>query len=359
MWTVVGLMSGTSLDGVDAAVLKTDGEVVAAGGRRLTLPYDAALRRELRGLLDRAEALVPDDPAVLAASAILTDRHAEAVRAVLDGASADLVGFHGQTILHRPDQRRTWQIGDAGRLAAAIGVPVACDFRLADVRAGGQGAPLTPLYHVALASRLERPLAVLNVGGVANVTWLGAGGDVLACDTGPGNALLDDLLARRTGAPFDRDGALARSGCVDRSVLARLMAAPYFTAALPKSLDRLDFASHLAASGLEQLATADAAATLAAFTASAVAGVVPLLPAPPRRWLVGGGGRHNAAIMAALARVLGVAVAPVEAVGWDGDALEAEAFAYLAARVLRGLPLSLPGTTGVPYPMPGGRIIAP
>jgi anhydro-N-acetylmuramic acid kinase len=359
MWTVVGLMSGTSLDGVDAAVLVTDGERVAEQGARLTLPYDRALRASLRALLDRAPGLAADDPQLLAAEAGLTDRHAEAVRRVLEGVRADLVGFHGQTILHRPEARKTWQVGDAARLARAVGVPVACDFRLADVAAGGQGAPLAPLYHAGLARHMERPLAVLNLGGVGNVTWLGPDGVVIACDTGPGNALLDDFVAARTGQPFDRDGALAAAGRVDQAVLARLMADPFFALKPPKSLDRLDFSARVAASGLDRLSDADGAATLVAFTAHSVASVRKHLPAAPLRWLVTGGGRHNGAIMRSLSEVLGVSVVPVEHEGWDGDALEAQAFAYLAARVRRGLPLSVPGTTGVPRPMPGGRIVSP
>lgn len=359
MWAVVGLMSGTSLDGVDAAVLETDGERVGARGRRLTIPYAPALRARLRRLLDRAPALAPDDPELVAAEAALTDRHAEAVSAVLAGGRAELVGFHGQTILHRPQARRTWQIGDAARLARGLGIPVACDFRLADVAGGGQGAPLAPLYHQGLASGLAKPLAVLNLGGVGNVTWLGADGRVVACDTGPGNALLDDFVAARTGQAFDRDGALAAAGEVDGAVLARLLADPFFALPPPKSLDRLDFAGRVAASGVDALSDEDGAASLVAFTAAAVAAVLAHLPAPPRRWLVTGGGRRNGAIMRALAQRLGVPVEPVEAVGWDGDALEAEAFAFLAARVKRGLALSLPTTTGVARPLPGGRIVVP
>jgi anhydro-N-acetylmuramic acid kinase len=357
MQRIVGLMSGTSLDGVDAAVILTDGVRVASRGARLTLPYEPALRASLRALLDQAPTLAADDPALVAAEAALTDRHAEAVRAVLAGGGADLVGFHGQTILHRPDQRRTWQIGDAARLAATLGLPVACDFRLADVAAGGQGAPLAPLYHAALAEGLPRPLAVLNLGGVGNVTFLGADGAVLACDTGPGNALLDDFVLARTGAAFDADGRLAASGRADAAVLARLLADPYFARGLPKSLDRQDFAARVTTSGLAGLSDADGAATLVAFTAASVALVRALLPAAPLRWLVTGGGRHNGAIMAALAERLAVPVTPVEAEGWDGDAMEAEAFAFLAARVAAGLPLSLPGTTGTPRPMPGGRVV--
>lgn len=360
----LGLMSGTSLDGVDAALVETDGERVARPGAALTLPYDAALRSRPRALLDRAERLARDDAALAEAERALTDRHAEAVAALLAAAGVAprevvALGFHGQTILHRPERRLTWQIGDAARLARATGIPVAHDFRAADVAAGGQGAPLAPLWHAALAGGLERPLAVLNLGGVGNVTWIGADSAVIACDTGPGNGPLDDWVAARAGVPFDEGGRIAAAGTVSVAVLARLMAHPFFAAAPPKSLDRLDFAQAIARSGLASLSVPDGAATLAAFTAASVAAVRAHLPEPPRRWLVTGGGRHNPAIVTALGAALGVAVDPVEAVGWDGDALEAQAFAYLAARSLRGLPLSLPTTTGVPRPMPGGRLTRP
>jgi anhydro-N-acetylmuramic acid kinase len=360
MLRTIGLMSGTSLDGVDAAWLETDGEAVGEIGPRLTIPYPDALRAELRALLDRAPRLAErgpaaDDADVVRAAGRITAVHLEAVRAL--GRPADLVGFHGQTILHRPERGFTWQIGDAAWLARACGLRVAFDFRSADVAAGGQGAPLAPVFHAALARGLPRPLAVLNIGGVANVTWIGADDRLIACDTGPGNGPLDDWARRHTGLAYDRDGALAAAGMADAAVLARLLAHPYFAQPAPKSLDRLDFSRALAASGLDALSPADGAATLAAFTAAAVAATA--LPAPPRRWLVCGGGRRNPAIMAALAARLAAPVAPVEDVGWDGDALEAQCFGFLAARVVRGLPLSFPGTTGVPAPWPGGRVAPP
>ncbi|MGC8524558.1 MAG: anhydro-N-acetylmuramic acid kinase [Acidibrevibacterium sp.] len=350
---VIGLMSGTSLDGVDAAVIETDGERVFGFGPALTLPYPPALRAALRALLDRAPHLRTDDPALRAAEAELTARHAEAVAAL--GVAADLIGFHGQTILHDPKARRTWQIGDAAALARATGLAVVFDFRSRDVAAGGEGAPLVPVFHAALAAGLPRPLAILNIGGVANVTWIGAGDTLLACDTGPGNGPLDDWLTRHTGAPFDADGALAHAGQPDEAVLTRLLDHPYFRRAAPKSLDRLAFAEALATSGLERLRPADGAATLTAFLAAAVAATA--LPAPPRRWLVTGGGRRNRAIMAALRLRLAAPVDAVETLGWDGDALEAQCFAFLAARHLAGLPISFPETTGAPEPLPGGRLV--
>jgi anhydro-N-acetylmuramic acid kinase len=360
MLRVIGLMSGTSLDGVDAAWLETDGERIGELGPRLTLPYDARLRSDLRRLLDHAPRLAADDRRVKTAAIRLTEYHVRAVAAI--GRPADLIGFHGQTILHQPapghpGQGRTWQIGDAALLGWRTGVRVAWDFRTADVAAGGEGAPLAPVYHAALADTLRRPVAVLNIGGVANVTWIGSDGSLLACDTGPGNGPLDDWVARHTGAAFDADGALAREGVADAAVLSRLLDDPYFARPAPKSLDRLDFARTLAACGIEALSPADGAATLVAFTAAAVA--VTKLPDPPHRWLVGGGGRHNPAIMRALHEALGAPVDPVEAVGWDGDALEAQCFGFLAARVVAGLPLSFPGTTGAPRSLRGGQITEP
>lgn len=351
----IGLMSGTSLDGVDAAWLDTDGITVTAFGPTLTVPYDATLRAELRIILDLAPALRPDDPRLLAATERLTDYHVQAVENL--GCPADLVGFHGQTILHQPQRRRTWQIGDAGRLARRLGVPVVHDFRSADVAAGGQGAPLVPVFHNALAAALPKPLAVLNIGGVANVTWIGSDNALLAFDTGPGNGPIDDWVMRHTGQAFDADGILARSGRVNRDVLTRLLSHAYFGLPAPKSLDRLDFGEALGASLVSELSAADGAATLAAFTVASIA--VAAFPEPPKRWLVCGGGRLNPVLMDGLRQSLGRPVEPVEAVGWNGDALEAQCFGFLAARVVAGLPLSYPSTTGVPMAMAGGKIAKP
>jgi anhydro-N-acetylmuramic acid kinase len=355
MLRTIGLMSGTSLDGVDAAWLETDGERIGEFGPALTLSYDERLRADLRRILERAPQLDPDDRRLKSAAARLTEYHVRAVAAL--GRHADLVGFHGQTILHQPDRRRTWQIGDAGELAWRTGVAVAHDFRSADVAAGGQGAPLVPVFHAALARGMAVPLAVLNIGGVANVTWIGPDGALLAFDTGPGNGPLDDWILRHGGGPFDRDGAIALAGQVDRRVLERLLTHPYFARPAPKSLDRLEFAATLAASGLDALSTADGAATLVAFTADTVASAS--LPAPPVRWLVCGGGRRNPAIMQALRNRLAASVDPVEALEWNGDALEAQCFGFLAARTQAGLPISFPGTTGAPAPICGGTITHP
>ncbi|OIQ87560.1 anhydro-N-acetylmuramic acid kinase [mine drainage metagenome] len=349
----LGLMSGTSLDGVDAALIRTDGETVAALGAALTVPYPPELRQGLRGVLG-------GQGPVAAVERALTLFHAEAVRRLLAEAGltapqVDVLGFHGHTILHRPQQGETWQIGDGALLAARTGISVVHDFRSDDVRGGGQGAPLVPVFHRALAAGLERPLALLNLGGVGNVTWIGEGEDLLAFDTGPGNALLDDWALRHTGQPLDRGGALAAQGTVQQAAVRAFLDHPYFARRPPKSLDRDDFAA-LAGRLTEGLSPEDGAATLAALTVAAVAAAAGHLPQPPRRWLVCGGGRHNPVLMAGLAQALAAPVAAVDGEGWNGDALEAQAFAFLAVRSLRGLPLTFPGTTGAPRPLGGGRL---
>lgn len=348
--TALGLMSGTSMDGVDAAIVVTDGERVERLGPCLTAPYSPATRARIRGALGGV-----GDVAGVAEE--VTRAHADAVHELLrrEGLSAgevDVIGFHGHTVLHRPEERRTWQIGDGALLARLAGIDVVEDFRSADVAAGGQGAPLVPVYHLALARDLPRPLAVLNIGGVANVTWIGADDALVAFDTGPGNALIDDWMARHGGEPLDRDGAAAARGQVHERALYGMLESRFFDRPAPKSLDRDDFSADAARGlGLE-----DGAATLTAFTAKAVALARDHFPAPARRWFVTGGGRRNPTLMRMLAEALRVPVEPVEAVGWRGDSLEAEAFAFLAVRSLRGLPLSLPGTTGAPRPLSGGRL---
>ena len=348
LWAL-GLMSGTSLDGVDAALVRTDGVRVLEFGPFRTEPYEPAFRERLRAVLG-------GKGDVAGVECDLTGIHTAAVKALLreaGGVKADLIGFHGHTILHAPEAHRTWQIGDGALLARQTGIDVVHDFRSADVAAGGEGAPLAPVYHAALAGELERPLAVLNIGGVANVTWIDgppAAPELIAFDTGPGNALVDDWVHRRDGRLYDADGALAASGRVDADALARLLDHGYFGRRPPKSLDRDAFST----APVAKLSGPDGAATLTAFTAHAVARAVAHFPAPPRRWLVTGGGRHNKTMMASLARVLPGTVEPVEAARWNGDGLEAQAFAYLAVRSLRGLPLSFPGTTGVGRPTAGG-----
>ena len=348
MWCALGLMSGTSLDGIDVAMIETDGRDRVNPGPALTFPYPPHFRERLRSVLGGVGPVADVEEE-------LTRLHAEAAENFLrqhPGDAAEVVGFHGHTILHCPAERRTWQIGDGALLARRLGLDVVADFRSADVAAGGEGAPLAPLFHAALASALPKPIAVLNIGGVANVTWIGGPSEILAFDTGPGNALIDDWVRRHTDAAADVDGELARAGAVSATRVENFLASSYFGRPPPKSLDRDDFGGAMPTG----LSLEDGAATLTEMTAAGVASGTRHFPAPAKQWLVTGGGRHNPVLMEALSRRLAVAVRPVEAVGWHGDALEAQAFAYLAVRSLLVLPLSLPSTTGVPRPICGGRL---
>ncbi|WP_420825406.1 anhydro-N-acetylmuramic acid kinase [Phaeovibrio sulfidiphilus] len=353
----LGLMSGTSLDGIDAAVIRTDGERVTGFGPSVTVPYSDRERARLRRWLGHCPGT--SEPRETAANRLVTDLHIRAVTTFLEqtGLRPDLVGFHGQTFYHAPERGITWQAGDGARLARETGLPVAWDFRTADVRAGGEGAPLVPVYHRALARDLPKPLAILNIGGVANVTWIGRDPQPppLAFDTGPGNALMNDFMTARRGLAHDEGGQLARSGRVDSQALAAMMDAPFFRRPPPKSLDRNAFSRAPA----EPLSDADGVATLGAFTVESVRRSLDWLPERPLRWLVCGGGRHNRFLMEGLATALGAPVDPVEAVGWDGDALEAQAFAFLAVRCRTGAPQTWPTTTGVPHPLAGGILTLP
>ncbi|MFZ1991759.1 MAG: anhydro-N-acetylmuramic acid kinase [Alphaproteobacteria bacterium] len=357
--TALGLMSGTSCDGVDAAIISTDGETIASIGASYYRPYSDYERDKIKRSLKTARfwpahTSIPEDIATV--ERMITAIHAEAVKALIEksglAGKVDIIGFHGHTMLHRPDQHRTIQIGNAAALAKATGIDVVYDFRTADVTAGGHGAPLAALYHAARAGAVkEQPLLVVNIGGVSNGTWI-SGSDVMAFDTGPGNAPIDDWMQAQFGRPHDENGETASRGRIDEARIKAGLDHPFFKTKPPKSLDRNDFTLKLA----EGLSPEDGAATLTAFTAAAIAEGVRACPSPPARVLVTGGGRHNAALMRELKKRSNVPVDPVEAVGWNGDMVEAEAFAFLAVRHLRGLPLSLPSTTGVPKPMPGGKL---
>jgi anhydro-N-acetylmuramic acid kinase len=376
----LGLMSGTSLDGIDVALIETDGEEALQRGPSATFPYSPAVRRQLEMAIEEAKSLERREarPGSLAAvERQLTELHADAVRRFLadrslDAASIDAIGFHGQTVLHKSvlagvlvqatndgppprvlEDRRTLtvQLGDGALLARLTGIDVVYDLRAADCAAGGQGAPLAPVYHRALATRLpERPVVLLNIGGVANVTWIGRNGALIAFDTGPGNALIDDWMARHTGASVDTDGRAAAAGRIDAGALAALLAHEHFGKPPPKSLDRNAFSPAL----LAGLSAEDGAATLTAFTAAGIARAREHFPEQPQLWVISGGGRRNKTLMAMIAERVEAAVAPAEAAGMEGDAMEAEAWAYLAVRSLRGLPISFPRTTGVPKPLSGG-----
>jgi len=364
--TAIGLMSGTSLDGVDIALIETDGHRVTAFGPSGYRPYSPGERSLLRHALSDARSLASrnDRPGVLGqAEWAVTVAHAEAVAAFtaqhrIAREDVDIVGFHGQTVLHRPDQRMTVQIGDAQALARAIHIPVMHDFRAADVAAGGQGAPFVPVYHRALAQTLGRegPVVVVNIGGVSNITYIDGEEALIACDTGPGNALLDDYVFRATGQAFDNDGRLASQGDPDTAWVERALQHPFFAARPPKSLDRNAFAGL----ALPELSLSDGAATLTALTVEAIACVTRHLPKLPQSWIIAGGGARNPAMIRMMRQRLAPArVEIADALGWAGDAIEAQAFAFLAARSLQGLPLSYPETTGVARPMTGGVMARP
>lgn len=345
----IGLMSGTSLDGIDVAIIETDGVHIEEIGSSLTIPYEANFQQKLRDLLAGS-----GNSSMIEAE--LTIKHAEAVKILLaeEGLSPgdiEVIGFHGQTIVHKPHEGVTVQIGDGKLLAKLTGISVVNDFRSNDVVNGGQGAPLVPVYHRALMRDQMKPVAVLNIGGVANVTWIGDhASDLMAFDTGPGNALINDWIHKYTGKDHDTDGLIAAKGNVDKAILNVLIQHPFFAQKPPKSLDRNSFSTE----GLQHLSPEDGAATLTAFTAASVAAGAKYFPEVTRNWIVTGGGRRNATLMRKLADALNVSLKTIDTLDLDGDSTEAEAFAYLAVRSLRGLPLSFPGTTGVNHAATGG-----
>lgn len=358
----IGLMSGTSRDGIDAALIETDGEGRSEAVAFHAMAYDAGFRLRLAEACSRAMAMdAPGfEPLIAAVEEELTQHHVEAVADLLgrSGHVAEdigIIGFHGHTVAHRPDRGWTWQIGDGKALAGAFGIPVVGDLRSADVAAGGQGAPLMPVYHRALAEGLEKPVAILNLGGVANITAIGWDGSLVAFDTGMASGLIDNWMQAQGGVAFDEGGAAAARGRVDEARLAAMMADPWFDLPPPKSIDREAFSCR----SVEGLTLEDGAATLTAFTAQAVARGIDHLSERPLAIHVAGGGRHNATLMAMLVERTGVPVLPVDGLGWDGDALEAQGFAYMAVRHLQDLPISFPGTTGVPQPMIGGVLFTP
>jgi anhydro-N-acetylmuramic acid kinase len=369
--TAIGLMSGTSYDGVDVALINTDGDSIGRVGPTGYRPYSdqerAVIRRAIAAAANLAERAAR--PPILAeAEELVTDMHAEAVEAFLaaNGMQPDevsVVGFHGQTVLHRPDRGVTVQLGDGRALAARLGIPVVYDFRAADVAAGGQGAPVVPVFHRAMVRLIDEPhpVAVLNIGGVANLTFIDEASELVAFDTGPGNALIDDFLRLRTGQMQDDEGRLAAAGRVDEAAVERILKHPFFARRPPKSLDRNDFRHWVAEEGrLADKSTEDGAATITAVTVAAIIRALDLLPRRPAGWIVAGGGTRNPTLMRMLTeRLAPASVKTALAVGWSADALEAQAFAYLAVRALRKLPITFPTTTGVPAPLTGGIVVRP
>ena len=346
----IGLMSGTSLDGIDAAIINTDGKRYIEAGAFISIPYSDALKTELLDLMFGKGDILQVEKDV-------TKAHIEAVKVLLDEAKLtandiDVIGFHGQTIHHRPEEGITWQLGDGLYLAHETMIDVVNDFRKKDMAAGGQGAPLVPVFHAALVSEVEKPVAVLNIGGVANVTWIGEGGeeDMLAFDTGPGNALIDDWVRAHTGESFDANGNYASRGRIDEAMLEAWLQDEYFNMMPPKSLDR----NHFAPKEILPLSLEDGAATFTEFTARTILNAQQFFPQAVSHCYVAGGGRHNGFLMQRLQQLTNIAIEPIESLGFNGDALEAEAFGYLAVRARMGLPLTFPSTTGAKRPATGG-----
>ena len=365
-----GLMTGTVLDGqIDLALIRTDGREIVEFGPAGAVPYPAMLRDQLAACVEAAAAWNFDGPEPAITEQIerdVTMAQSDAVMAFVSshGYGMDAItaiGFHGQTILHRAPadgiNGRTRQLGDGALMAQRTGRPVIFDFRSADMRHGGQGAPLCPVYHAALLTRrqLGPEVAILNLGGIGNITWCDSDGQIIGFDTGPANAPIDDWVRRHTAGSMDQDGRLAASGIVDEARLAQAMTHPYFHAAYPKSLDRLDFQASMA----DGMSLEDGAAFLTAFAAATVARAIEMLPGTVTRLVVCGGGRHNPVLMRFIAARAHVQVTMADDFGWRGDALEAECFAFLAARRMADLPASFPSTTGVSQPLVAGRIAMP
>ena len=350
---VAGLMSGTSLDGVDAACLYTDGVDILGFGSSAYVPYSAKEREVLRSGLGKW----PGDTSLHEVGVVVRDLHMQALQNL---PTVDLIGFHGQTLSHDPQNGRTHQLGDGAELARLVGTPVIWDFRSEDVAKGGQGAPLAPIYHWALAryAKLLEPIAIVNLGGVGNLTWvdprLPAENGLLAFDTGPANAPLNDYMIKKLNKSYDENGNLAAQGVADLNLVARFMRDGYFARPVPKSLDRGDF-SYIG-SVVESLSNEDAAATLTAIIVAGILQALEHLPQNPKQMWITGGGRKNTELMRLLRSAMPMRVCDIDEMGFDGDMVEAQAFAYLAARVARGFPTSFAKTTGVATPLSGGRM---
>ena len=357
----LGLMSGTSLDGVDIAAITTDGFDVYDFGPSRTVPYDEVMRENIRAVLGKKPDNETDAAQIRQVEEELTRFHAAAVKEFIADTDEkiDIIGFHGHTIHHEPQNRYTHQIGDGAALAGQTGIKVVCRFRNADVAAGGEGAPLVPVFHNALCANMEKPVGVLNIGGVSNITWIGSNGEMLAFDTGPGNAPINDWVLKHAGQHMDYNGKLAALGNINGKVLAALMRHKYFAQYPPKSIDRNIFRDKL--EHLEGLSLEDGAATATAFTAEAVAYSCAIyLPEMPKQIIVCGGGARNPTLVRFIRqRLENVEVQTANDLGWNADELEAQAFAFMAVRRLYNLPISFPATTGVPEPMVGGEIFEP
>jgi anhydro-N-acetylmuramic acid kinase len=359
IYTAIGLMSGTAMDGIDAALIKTDGDSYIEFIGFESVPHDDDFKNRLRPCLNRTDRDANDIKAI---EREFTHRQIEIINELIlnNNMMADninVIGFHGQTIHHDPDGGVTIQLGDGGWLSNQLNIPVVYDLRQADMMAGGQGAPFIPVYHAALAKNegLELPIVIANIGGVSNITWIGQDDDLIGFDTGPGNAMIDDWVKKHTGNDYDEGGKLAKSGVVDMHILDGFLSFPYILKKYPKSLDRNDFNDL----NIKNMSVVNGAATLTAMTVQGIVCGVRQCPAMPTALYVSGGGRHNVAIMDGLRDALNIDVLSVDELQWNGDSMEAEGFAYMAVRTLRNLPISFPNTTGCNAPTVGGVVAYP
>lgn len=363
--TAIGLMSGTSMDGIDAALVKTDGKDIVERGSMGFYPYAVKMQNILKQALEDAKALKKRDERIGCleeAENLITKLHIDAVKFFLkennlDATKVDVLGFHGQTVLHRPDQELTVQLGNGEKLAAETGIDTVYDMRAKDMQHGGQGAPLVPIYHKALTSSLpdkfkqKSPVVFVNIGGISNITYIGE--ELIAFDTGPGNALIDQWVQSQAGIPYDQGGMIAAEGIINHALATQYLESKYFKKSLPKSLDRNDFLPPIAG----EISLEEGARTLAYISAAAILKSVDHLPKAPKLWIVCGGGRHNPHIMSDMKKLATKTKSQVilaEEAGFDGDAMEAEAWGYLAVRSLKELPLTFPTTTGCNEPVTGG-----
>ncbi|MEM9331217.1 MAG: anhydro-N-acetylmuramic acid kinase [Pseudomonadota bacterium] len=363
----LGLMSGTSMDGIDLALLKTNGEQIIERGPSGFFPYSPQTQEMLREALVAASEITERTQRpgnLVLVEEKVTSLHVHAVEAFLhenklSKADIDLIGFHGQTVLHRPDKGLTVQLGDASLLTKETGIPTVYDLRANDMEHGGQGAPLVPVYHQALASNIkqayanQKPVVFVNIGGISNVTYVGEA--LMAFDCGPGNALIDQWVQKTVGIPFDQSGMIAAEGRVDEAFVNAYLADSFFSKPAPKSLDRNDFKLPEATT----LSVETVARSFARLTAESIFKSAEHFPAQPLLWVICGGGRQNPHIMEdllALAHDTGGEVVSAEKAGFNGDAMEAEAWAYLAVRSLAGLPLTFPQTTGCSKAVSGGKL---
>lgn len=354
----LGLMSSTEINGAAAALIETDGIDMPVKGRSFIVPYEEAFEDKIREIRNHRDRFSADELQKVGEE--LTNFHAGVVRELLnEGEKFEVIGFSGHILFHNPQEAESLALGSGQLLADLTGIKVVSGFRRSDLLAGGQGSPLLPVFHEVIAANLPKPVAVINIDGISRLTWLGSNGEMLAFDTGPGLAPVNDWVLRHGGQNSDYNGRLAALGQINGHVLAAMMRHKYFAKYPPKAFDRNGFRDKL--EHLEALKLADGAATATALTAESIAYSMALyLPEMPKILVVCGSGADNPTLMRFLRqRFEYVEVISSAELGWRPDTSQAQAIAFLAARRLHHLPISFPTTTGVPEPLVGGEIYFP